>query len=92
MKLSGTTEQLKNSELLLLSLAVHHYIKRGGMDFSDFKAFNNLNNKLRLLVDGNTHTHYKISINGTDDRILTKEDILFDEMIESFSSENRYKK
>lgn len=91
MKLSGTTEKLKNSELLLLHLAVHHYIKRGGMDLSDFKAFNNLNHKLKLLVDGNTHTHYQIKINGTNDRILTKEDIAFDEMLESFSSDNRYK-
>ena len=60
MKLSGTTEKLKNSELLLLSLAVHHYIQRGAKDLKDFKAFNNLNHKLRLLVDGNTHTHHPI--------------------------------
>ena len=92
MKLSGTTEKLKNSELLLLSLAVHHYIQRGAKELEHFKAFNNLNHKLEQLVRGNTHTHYEISINGTDDRLLTKEDIFFDEMIESFSSKNRYDK
>lgn len=87
MKLSGTTEKLKNSELLLLSLAVHHYIKRGEKELEHFKAFNNLNHKLEQLVRGNTHTHYEIKINGTNDRLLTKEDIYFDEMINKFTKQ-----
>lgn len=90
LKLSGTTEKVTNSELLLLSLAVAHYIQR--MDrltevSSSFKAFKNLDNKLKQLVKGNTHTHYKISINGTDDRLLTEEDIYTEEMLNSFLKE-----
>ena len=87
LKLSGTTEKLTNSELVLLSLAVSHYVKRSNGAIDHFKAFNNLNNKLEQLVRGNTHTHYKISINGTDDRLLTKEDIYTEEMLNSFLKE-----
>jgi len=68
LKLSETTEKLKNSELVLLSLAVSHYVKRSNGAIEHFKAFNNLNNKLEQLVRGNTHTHYKISINGTKEK------------------------
>ena len=87
LKLSGTTEKLLNSELLLLSLAVSHYIQRHGAGIEHFKAFKNLDNKLRLLVKGNTHTHYKISINGTDDRLLTEEDVYIEEVLNSFLKE-----
>ena len=87
LKLSGTTEKLTNSELVLLSLAVCHYVKRSNGAIEHFKAFNNLNNKLEQLVRGNTHTHYKISISGTDDRLLTKEDIYTEEMLNTFFKE-----
>ncbi len=84
MKLSGVSKKLKNCELVALSLAVSHYLQKfdSKRDQELYKDLRALEFNLFKMVKSNTHTHYKINIEGVEDQIITKEDKEIDNFLD----------